>query len=232
MVKSQDIDQTMLKPGLSEYEFKKWYDSNREKEFRALIVRPEYLGWLTRAPRNSRIGTVVDFPNGLKDFKQKGESIYTLQDSHFAGCLRDFDVVLGKEFMQNYTNLEQQYVMKYIESYLHGNQVIKYIVELEETPMKDVLRFAHNMRESPLFLHQRNILKTSTGKYQVMDNIPFKKTAIEYIKSEVPDVVIKASGGIRTSYDADILLQAGANIIGTSSGLEMLIDDSVHECHY
>jgi deoxyribose-phosphate aldolase len=42
------------------------------------------------------------------------------------------------------------------------------------------------------------------------------------MKAAAPGLKIKASGKIKTSKDAEMMIKAGADIIGTSSGVEIM----------
>ena len=65
-------------------------------------------------------------------------------------------------------------------------------------------------------------VKTSTGVEPKVD-IETKIMHVRLIRDAVgPDFLIKAAGGIKTAQDAQMLLQAGANIIGASSGVEII----------
>jgi deoxyribose-phosphate aldolase len=66
-------------------------------------------------------------------------------------------------------------------------------------------------------------IKTSTEKDPI-ENIDLKEKArhLGIIKESAPGLKVKASGKIRTLRDFKMMVEAGADIIGTSSGVEII----------
>src|SRR4030042_1150622 len=52
--------------------------------------------------------------------------------------------------------------------------------------------------------------------------LPEKAKHVKIMKESAPGLLVKAAGSIRTAADAKMMVQAGANIIGTSSGKEIV----------
>jgi deoxyribose-phosphate aldolase len=64
-----------------------------------------------------------------------------------------------------------------------------------------------------------DFIKTSTGFSSAGANVE----TIQLMKKNVPNSIkIKASGGIRTLAEAELMIEAGADRIGTSSGVAMV----------
>ena len=67
-----------------------------------------------------------------------------------------------------------------------------------------------------------DFVKTSTG----FNNTITSPADIAYLKSILPRTIkIKASGGIRTKEEAVAMIKAGADRIGTSSGLRIIANN-------
>ena len=66
-------------------------------------------------------------------------------------------------------------------------------------------------------------VKTATSK-DPLENRELKEKArhLKIMKKSAPGIFIKASGNIKTLQDLKVMVKAGADIIGTSSGVEMV----------
>jgi len=66
-------------------------------------------------------------------------------------------------------------------------------------------------------------VKTATGK-DPLENIELKEKAkhLQIMKKAAPGLKIKASGKIKTLKDVEMMVNAGADIVGTSSGVKMM----------
>lgn len=71
-------------------------------------------------------------------------------------------------------------------------------------------------------------VKTSTG-WEPKTDISTKAEHIKIIRKTLPGVLIKASGGIRTLKDLKILVEAGADIIGTSASVDIMKEGEIEE---
>jgi deoxyribose-phosphate aldolase len=66
-------------------------------------------------------------------------------------------------------------------------------------------------------------VKTATAK-DPLENQELEEKArhLKIMRSAAPGLLIKASGNIKTLKDAKMMIEAGADIIGTSSGTEIV----------
>ena len=90
------------------------------------------------------------------------------------------------------------------------SKIIIEISELTDAEKKQVVDVCNKIKP--------NFVKTATGKKgggTVED--------VRYLRANLhPDIKIKASGGIRNKQSAKALVEAGADRIGTSSGLAII----------
>jgi deoxyribose-phosphate aldolase len=93
----------------------------------------------------------------------------------------------------------------------------KVIIETGFLTDREIEKAALLVKESGAYC-----VKTSTGMDPKVD-IETKAGHLEIIRKAVgPEFPIKAAGGIRTRKDAEKMIEAGANIIGTSTGVEIM----------
>jgi len=98
-------------------------------------------------------------------------------------------------------------------SHLRGKKM-KLIIEMGLLEEDEILKVCEIATKSGA-----DFIKTSTG----FNNTITTPEDISFLKSILPpSVKVKASGGIRTKSDALAMLQAGADRIGTSSGIRIV----------
>jgi len=97
----------------------------------------------------------------------------------------------------------------------------KVIIETGFLTEEEIKKASELVKESGAFC-----VKTSTGADPKVD-IPTKVLHLKLIRETVGlDFSIKAAGGIKTLEDAQKIIRAGANIIGTSNGMEIMEGES------
>lgn len=98
-------------------------------------------------------------------------------------------------------------------SHLRGRK-IKLIIEMGLLEEKEVVKVCDLAVKSGV-----DFVKTSTG----FNGSPITPEDITYLKAFLPKtVLVKASGGIRSKMDAVAMVKAGADRIGTSSGVKIV----------
>lgn len=205
------IDHTLLKADATPADLKKLCREAREYSFAAVCVNPGNVAFCVEQLEGSDIpvATVVGFPLGANTISIKEiETEFAVDD----GAL-EIDMVLNigmlKSGNDNYVREEIRAVVEAARSHL-----VKVIIETA------LLTEAEKVRACELAkLAGAHFVKTSTG---------FSKAGataedVALMRRTVGDNLgVKASGGIRSFEDTMKMVEAGANRIGTSSGIQIV----------
>jgi len=216
---AKKIDHTLLKPNPSGVEFRRLFRKAFMHRFRAVCINTVVLDGMPFTTRKRLkkngilIACVIDFPLGQGGYGNK----------HFAATIArdkradELDVVwnIGAFLDDNYADVLRE--LKPLANVLPTKVIVEvgYILNAGCGPRKTkaLLRDAvHLIRESGAFC-----IKDCTG---FGPSVPVERRA-EYIrlwKETEPGLLVKTASGIRTFEDARILLEAGADILGTSAG--------------
>lgn len=193
---------------------------------RGFVSHPWVIARLNEAVDQCRtmlIG-VVSFPYGMDDLKTKLRSI----DHLFSSGAEEVDVVSNVNLLLNGFYEEYEAEVRELVSYVKGSwgKVVKLIVEVPmlNDRLLEIAIEAVNKAGPDYF-------KTSTGKGPRGTTV---EDVVNIRRLLSPSIGIKASGGIRSCDAAKSLLDAGADIIGSSSGIAIVeecmgIDDEWRE---
>jgi len=203
------IDQTMLKFDVGVKEYEKFVEKSEKYSFRALVVPSSMVGYVVSITKYPVVG-VVGFPYGYYPLASKLEEIrYCARNG-----AREVDAVLNLINLRSKNIKEVRREVKELvkEAHNHGLK-IKLIIEtsiLSDSEIVDVSKII--MEEGA------DYIKTNTGYGS--RGVLIKDVVL--IKEVVGDKIgIKAAGGIRSAIDAAILLYFGADVLGTSKGIEI-----------
>ena len=210
------IDHTLLAPAASTEHILQLCDEADRYRFATVCVYPTHVPTAVERLHDKRVEvrTVIGFPSGATTSKVK---LYEAQEAVEQGAT-ELDVVINLSWL------------KMGESN-RVHQEIAQIVELTGKPVKAILETALLSQAQKQLAAEICLdagvmfLKTSTGWQggaTVEDVQLLRKVGGDRIG-------IKASGGIRTLEQAIALIEAGANRLGTSRGidiLQQLADDS------
>jgi deoxyribose-phosphate aldolase len=207
---NQYLDQTILKPEATERDILAFLQGVKKYNFYAACVNPCWVSLARKdLPREIKVCSVVGFPLGASSTEAK---VYAAKDLIAKGC-DEIDMVMnigrvrGKDF---------EHVEKEIRSVVEAAQdrVVKVIIETCLLTDDEKRAAAHIIVESGA-----HFVKTSTGFSRTGATI----TDVTMLRKLVgPDFGIKASGGIRDYAFAVGLVEAGANRLGTSAGIEIM----------
>ncbi len=205
------IDHTLLKPDATEADHILLCKEAREWNFRTACVSPQFVELCVIELEGSatEVCTVIDFPGGLGDIERNVDDVgmVTGEGAMEIDLVMDMDAFSTKNYDKVAAGIysvveaaEGRIVKVIIESCLWNDAQIETACEI----VKD---------------SKAQFVKTSTG---------FSKHGatvedVKLMRQAVGDVFgVKASGGIKTFQDALAMIQAGANRIGTSSGVEIM----------
>ena len=182
--------------------------------FASVCVQPYYVPLaydILKDQENVKVCTVVDFPFGYSSPFAKVESIKKAID--FGA--EEIDAVINVLAVKNNDWKAVKYdleAMKYIT--MINKKMIKIIFETCYLTKEEIIKLSELCIEFGI-----DYLKTSTGfgsgGAQIEDVMLMKKIAGNKAK-------VKASGGIKTLEQALAMIEAGADRIGTSSGVSII----------
>lgn len=203
------IDQTNLKQDASETDIIKLVEEQRKYKFRSICIAPSFLQVARKNLQNIYLTTVISFPNGYASTEAK---IFEAKDAIKNGA-NDLDIVsnIGRIKMRDYDYLSKEVNDLREITKLH---ILKYIIETSFLNKEDILYITKILAENGV-----DYVKTSTG----FTKSGAKLDDVKFIKDNFDGKIkIKASGGISDYKTALEFIDAGADVIGTSHGLEII----------
>ncbi len=206
------IDHTYLAPDCTGATVDRVCAEAITNDFKAVCIPPFFVGRAARnlAGSNVKLATVVAFPYGYAETAVKVQEIRRAMDEG----ADELDIVINLSAVKSgdwpYVTTDLSTVATTVR--LRG-KVSKLIIEMSELTPEEREKIISICNEI-----KPNFVKTSTGTKggaTVAD--------VRYLRANLhPDIKIKASGGIRTKVSAHALVEAGADRIGTSSGLTLI----------
>ncbi len=207
------IDHTLLKPDTTSEDIDRISAEASEYGFASVCVNPS---WVKRAATNLRgtevrVTSVVGFPLGASTPEIKAmETRRAIRDG-----AREIDMVINIGALKSGEyDLVRRDIEKVVDSAHEAGAIVKVILETgllsdEEKVIGSALaKKAH-----------ADFVKTSTGfghgGATVYDVALMRETV-------GPDMGVKASGGVRTTEDAEDMIAAGATRIGASAGIQIV----------
>jgi len=204
------IDQTILKPDATKGDILHFLSGFVKYRFFAAVVNPCWVPLVsTQLSHEVKLCSVVGFPLGASSTKVK---VCAAEDLIQQGC-HEIDMVLN---IGRLKEKDYKYVAKEIKSVSEVCQgrVLKVIIETCLLEKQEKVAAANIIKESG-----GQFVKTSTGFGREGARIE----DVRLLRGTVgPDFGVKASGGIKTYTQAMHFLKAGANRLGTSSGVQIM----------
>lgn len=210
------IDQTTLKPGMTEAYVTKFCEDARENHFASVCILPSMIETAAKVLRGSdtKVCTVISFPLG---FDVPEVKIVETMDALSKGA-QEIDLVMNVSALKSgQYNIVEDELDGVVKASHEQGAIVKLIIE---TPLltKDQIVKACELAEK----HQVDIVKTSTGFSAMLP----RSTTVDDVRlircSIKAETGVKAAGGIRTTADALAMIEAGATRIGASAGEEII----------
>ncbi|MEK9134868.1 MAG: deoxyribose-phosphate aldolase [Patescibacteria group bacterium] len=206
------VDQTFLKKGAGEDEIKKVCQEAEEYDFRAFCVYPEHTKWAKEFLKDSgvKVTTLVDAPTGASSHEER---IKIAEQAKKDGS-DEIELVMQIDSFKNKKYQEVSEDLKELCRILPTKVIIGsgYLTD------EEIKKASEMVKESGAIY-----VKTATIE-DPLDNAELAEKAkhIKIMRESAPGILVKASGAVRTLSDVKIMLEAGADIIGTSSGVEIV----------
>lgn len=212
------IEHTNLSPTITSETIEQLIAEAKEYQFFGICVPPY---WVKKARRdigksNICLVTVVGFPLGYNRSEVKLQEI----KSAIRENVDELDVVVNISAIKTgaYEWVKPE-IAQFAQVIHESEKILKVIIEtayLTEQEIIDVCKMCADAGA--------DFVKTSTG----FAPSGAKVEDIKLMRKILPaDVGIKASGGIKTYTQANELIEAGADRIGTSSGIAILLESKM-----
>ncbi len=208
------IEHTILKPDTTITDVRRLCEEAQRHGFAGVCVPPLYVRDACRVlgeDRRVRVVTVVGFPMGYSAIPAKSEEIKRAIDEG----ADDIDAVINIAAVksENWNHVERDIEAVARATHMRG-RTLKLILEcglLREAEIRKLCELAQ--------ASQVKWLKTGTGFH----NKPATAEMVRSLRSIAPEPMrIKAAGGIRTTKDAEAIIAASADRVGTSASLEII----------
>src|SRR5262245_3393604 len=206
------IDHTILKPETSQEQIIRLCEEAARFGFAAVCVNPWWIGEASSALRGTsvKVATTIGFPLGANHTTVKR---FEALEAVRLGA-QELDMVMNIGALKSRERQSVQNDIAAVAEVAHAHGAILKVIL--ETPL---LSLEEKILSCELGLAGKaDFLKTATGFFggaTVADVSLMRGVAGERAG-------IKASGGIRTAADAEAMIVAGANRLGTSSGIAIV----------
>ena len=205
---SRKIDHTLLKPDANIDNIRQLCQEAIEFHFYSVCINSV---WLKKAGdflqgSSVKLCTVAGFPLGDSTTSSKLNEMETSINNGAS----EIDMVMNVGFFKNEKyNMVSDEIIRMVQN-AHG-KIIKVIIESGILSKEEIITATKLVEDSGA-----HFVKTSTGLSAFGASTEIIKTIKTTLKS---DTKIKASGGIKSLKQVKNLIDAGANRIGTSSGI-------------
>jgi len=215
---SRLVDHTNLHAYASNTDMKKLCDEAKEYHFRMVAINQVQSNYCHSLLKDTDIdiGATISFPLGQTSIESK---VFDTKDAIKNGANEiDYVINITQVKNNNFDYIKDE--MQQIVNVCHSNNVlVKVIFEncyLTSEEIKHVALIAKEVKP--------DFIKTSTG----FGTGGAKVADVKLMKDTVgDDISVKAAGGIRNSDDFLAMVAAGADRIGTSSGVKII--DSIKQ---
>ena len=205
------IDHTNLRPYLTKKDIEKTCKEAIQYNFATVCINPIYVSSAAKYLKNSfsKVSTVIAFPLGAISTEMKYAEAMDAIDQG----AEELDMVINIGYLKERKNDQLADEITKIVKASEGI-CLKVIIETCLLNTEEKIRISKIVKESGA-----DYIKTSTG----FSAKGADAKDVKIIRKTVGDSIgIKASGGIKSLSDLNKMLNAGANRIGTSSGISIL----------
>jgi deoxyribose-phosphate aldolase len=212
---AQRIDHTLLRPTSTAADIDRLCEQALQYHFASVCILPY---WVPRAVQHLKesgvaVGTVIGFPLGAQ---MSAVKLYETEQALAAGAT-ELDMVIALPALKSGDWRTVRHEIEQIAALCRSAQpvaVLKVIIECCYLTQEEKIQATRAVAESGA-----DFVKTSTGFGEggaTIEDVSLLRAAAP------PHLKVKAAGGVRTLNLALELFRAGADRIGTSSGVHLL----------
>lgn len=211
---NKHIEHTLLKQDAKQEDFIKLFNEAKDHHFLGVCINPAYVKLAKENLKNSdvKIVTVIGFPLGANRSDVKAfETTKAVEDG-----ADEIDMVINVTAIKN---KDYNFVLNDIKAVKAAcqNKPLKVILETDLLEKDEIKKACELCVEA-----KADFVKTSTGF--VKNGVGAKAEDVKLMNETVSPfgLKVKASGGIRDKEAALKMLEAGAERLGTSSGVKIV----------
>ena len=211
---NRHIEHTLLKQDATKEDFEKLFKEAKEHNFLGVCINPAYIKMAKQELRDSgiKVVTVIGFPLGANKTEVKAfETSCAVADG-----ADEVDMVINVTALKN---KDYDYVREDIKAVKIAakDASLKVILETDLLTKDEIKKACEICIEA-----KADFVKTSTGF--VKNGVGAKEEDVKLMYETVSPygLKVKASGGIRDKEAAIRMLEAGAERLGTSSGVKIV----------
>ncbi len=211
---AQTIDHTNIKKEAKAKDIKKLCREVKEYGFHGACINPEWTALASKELKDSeaKVVVLVDPPMGLSSHGQRMKTCRKIKKD--GGD--ELDVVI------NIIDLKYERYDKVLKDLKPICSILptKVIIGSGFLTDDEIKKASRLVKKAGAFC-----VKTATSK-DPLENREIKEKAyhLKLMRENAPGLLIKASGNIRTFQDIKKMIKAGADIVGTSSGVQIVKD--------
>lgn len=206
------IDHTNIKVSATEKEIKKTCQEAKRYGFKGVCVNPKWVEFVSQELEGTDIKTVVliDPPMGLSSHIKRLDACKKAKEDGAS----ELDIVI------NVIDVKYERYDEILKDLKEICKILptKVIIGSGYLTNKEIEQASELVKKAGAFC-----VKTATEK-DPLEHIELEEKArhLKIMRKAAPGLKIKAAGKIRTLKDLEMMVKAGADIIGTSSGVEMI----------
>lgn len=209
------IDHTLLKPDATEKDIVKLCHEAKQHQFATVCVNPAYICTAAKLLHGTCVGvaTVIGFPLGATMTEIKVQEVFAAK-AHGA---REVDMVMNIGYAKsgNWEAVEKD-ITRVVEAAHCCGVTVKVILETSLLTEEEKRQAAEIVKRSGA-----EFIKTSTGFAGGGATVEDVRNLKAWVGESVK---VKASGGIRTREFALQLVEAGAERLGASAGVQLIAE--------
>lgn len=212
---NKHIEHTLLKQDAKLEDFTKLFNEAKEHQFLGVCINPAYVKLAKENLKNSdvKVVTVVGFPLGANRSDVKAyETSKALEDG-----ADEIDMVINVTALKN---KDYDFVVNDIKAVKAACQdkPLKVILETDLLEKDEIKKACELCVEA-----KADFVKTSTGFVKGGVGAKVEDVKLMYETVFPHGLKVKASGGIRDKETAIKMIEAGAERLGTSSGVKIVV---------
>jgi deoxyribose-phosphate aldolase len=209
---SSMIDHTLLKPDATEEQIKKLCKEARENKFASVCINPHYVPLAVECLRGSdvKVCTVIGFPLGASTTRTKVAEAKEVVENG-AG---EVDMVINIGALKSGDIDAVRNDIESVVIAVKDRALVKVIIETCLLTDEEKVKACQIAK-----MAGADFVKTSTGFSTGGATVEDVKLMRQVVGSEMG---VKASGGVRSFAAAMEMIKAGANRLGTSSGVAIV----------
>ncbi len=210
------IDMTYLKMDVNISMIENVVSKVKKYNFRSLVIPPLYIDDIRSIDRKIRLTTVISFPLGKDTVDKKIKvSLDALNNgADEVDVVSNVSYILENRYDRYFSEVKE--IVKSIKEY-YPDKIVKLICEITLLSPRQLLKVLGIINQV-----KPDFFKTSTGfgyRGTSIGDVIFIRRYLE------PEIGLKASGGIRSFIRAKMILDSGADIIGSSSGIKIIEEE-------